>query len=123
MRIGFLMDPLDRVRVEHDSTFALMLECQRRGVEIRELRQDWLYYADGRTCARMRTVEVQRQAGAHFRVVGEFDAPLAELDILFLRKDPPVDVEFVRATQLLELGPGPFLINHPRGLRAIGPTT
>jgi len=118
MRIGFLMDPLERVRVEHDSTFALMLECQRRGLEIRELRQDWLYFADGRTCAHMRTVEVQRKSGAHFRVVGEFDAPLSELDILFLRKDPPVDVEFVRATQLVELGPGPLLINHPRGLRA-----
>jgi glutathione synthase len=118
MRIGFLMDPLERVRVEHDSTFALMLECQRRGLEIRELRQDWLYFADGRTRARMRTVEVQRKPGAHFRVVGEFDAPLAELDVLFLRKDPPVDIGFVRATQLVELGPGPLLINHPRGLRA-----
>jgi len=118
MRIGFLMDPLERVRVEHDSTFALMLECQRRGLEIRELRQEWLYFAEGRTRARMRTVEVQRKPGAHFRVAGEFDAPLAELDVLFLRKDPPVDIEFVRATQLIELGPGPLPINHPRGLRA-----
>src|SRR5436853_6728163 len=118
MRIGFLMDPLERVRVEHDSTFALMLECQRRGLEVRELRQQWRYFADGQTRARMRTVEVQRKPGAHFRVAGEFDAPLAELDVLFLRKDPPVDVEFIRATQLVELGPGPLLINHPRGLRS-----
>src|SRR3954470_13597523 len=118
MRIGFLMDPLEAVRVDHDSTFALMLECQRRGIEIRELRQEWLYVADGRTHARMRTVEVQRKAGDHFRVAGDYQAPLAELDILFLRKDPPVDVEFLRATQLVELGPGPLAINHPRGLRA-----
>ncbi len=118
MRIGFLMDPLENVRVDHDSTFALMLECQRRGIEIRELRQEWLYVAEGRAYARMRTVEVQRQPGSHYRVAGDFDAPLAELDILFLRKDPPVDVEFVRATQIVELGPGPLLINQPRGLRA-----
>ena len=118
MRIGFLMDPLDGVRVDHDSTFALMLECQRRGVEIRELRQEWLFFAGGRTHSRMRSVQVERKPGEHFRVLGDAEAPLAELDVLFLRKDPPVDVEFVRATQLVELGPGPLLINHPAGLRA-----
>ncbi|HZX93671.1 MAG TPA: glutathione synthase [Myxococcales bacterium] len=119
MRIGFLMDPIESVRVDHDSTFALMLDCQRRGLEIRELRQEWLYVAEGRAHARMRTLEVQRQPGAHYRVAGDFDAPLSELDILFLRKDPPVDVAFVRATQIVELGGGgPLLINHPLGLRA-----
>jgi glutathione synthase len=118
MRIGFLMDPIESVRVDHDSTFALMLECQRRGLEVRELRQEWLYAAEGRACSRMRTVEVQRQPGAHYRVAGDFDAPLEELDILFMRKDPPVDVAYVRATQLVELSDGPLLLNHPRGLRA-----
>lgn len=119
MRIGFLMDPLEAVRVDHDSTFALMLECQRRGLEVRELRQEWLFVAEGKAHSRMRTVEVQRQPMAHFRVAGDFEAPLSELDILFMRKDPPVDVDFVRATQIVELGGrGPFLINHPVGLRA-----
>ena len=118
MRIGFLMDPIESVRVDHASTFALMLECQRRGLEVRELRQEWLYAAEGRISSRMRVVEVQRQPGAHYRVAGDFDAPLSELDILFMRKDPPVDVAFVRATQLVELSDGPLLINHPRGLRA-----
>jgi glutathione synthase len=118
MRIGFLMDPLDDVRVDHDSTFALMLECQRRGLEVLELRQEWLYVSDGRARSRMRSVRVERKPGAHFRVAGDSDAALAELDVLFLRKDPPVDVEYVRATQLVELGPGPVLINEPRGLRA-----
>ena len=89
MRIGFLMDPLEAVRVDYDSTFALMLECQRRGLEVRELRQEWLFVAEGRAHARMRTVEVQRQPTAHFRVAGDFEAPLSELDILFMRKDTP----------------------------------
>ena len=73
MRIGFLMDPLDEVRVDHDSTFALMLECQRRGLEVLELRQEWLYVSEGRTRSRMRTVRVQRKPGAHFRVLGDSD--------------------------------------------------
>jgi len=118
MRIGFLMDPIESVRVDHDSTFALMLECQRRGLEVRELRQEWLYAAEGRASSRMRILEVQRQPGSHYRVAGDFDAPLEELDILFMRKDPPVDVAFVRATQLVELSQGPLLLNHPRGLRS-----
>jgi len=118
MRIGFLMDPLENVRVDHDSTFALMLECQRRGLEVLELRQEWLYFTDGGTRSRMRSVRVQRKPGAHFRVLGDSDEPLSGLDVLFLRKDPPVDDEYLRATQLVELGPGPVLINEPRGLRA-----
>jgi len=60
MRIGFLMDALENVQVFHDSTFALMLECQRRGLEVRELRQEWLYVAGAKACAQMRTVEVRR---------------------------------------------------------------
>src|SRR5437763_1340154 len=118
MRIGFLMDPLENVRVFHDSTFALMLECQRPGLEVRELRQEWLYVADSKAHARMRTVEVQRQEGDHVRVAGEYDSPLSELVALFLRKDPPGDVDYLRATRIVELGPGPRLINHPRGLRS-----
>src|SRR5207253_9956213 len=45
MRFGFLMDPLEHVRVNHDSTFALMLECQRRGPEVREPGEEWLFVA------------------------------------------------------------------------------
>src|SRR2546427_12987431 len=63
MRIGFLMDPLENVRVFHDSTFALMLECQRRGLGGRELRQEWLYGADSQAPARVRAVGGRRQEG------------------------------------------------------------
>ncbi|HKQ29073.1 MAG TPA: hypothetical protein VJT77_10770, partial [Burkholderiales bacterium] len=79
MRIGFLMDPLDSVRIEHDSTFALMLECQRRGFEVRELRQEWLFARGGEGLSRMRTVEIQREAGKHYRVLADADERLADL--------------------------------------------
>ena len=116
-RIGFLMDPLDGVRVDHDSTFALMLECRRRGLEVRELRQEWLYFQGGEAHSRMRTVEVERREGAHYRVLEDGDARLSDLDVLFLRKDPPVDVEFLYATLLVEISNGPLFVNHPLGLR------
>jgi glutathione synthase len=118
MRMGFLMDPLESVRIDHDSTFALMLECQRRGFEVIELRQEWLFFAGGRVRSRMRTVQLERRAGAHLGVLDDGDADLAGLDVLFLRKDPPVDADFIWATQLVEAAPGPLWINHPAGLRA-----
>src|SRR5207244_1917370 len=58
-----------------------------------------------------------RSLGEDFRVLADEDAALDELEVLFLRKDPPVDVEFLWATLLVELSRGPFFINHPRGLR------
>ncbi len=117
-RVGFLMDPLETVRVEHDSTFALMLECQRRGLEVRELRQRDVYFRGNQVRARMRTVTIERKPGAHFAVLRDAHAPLDELDVIFLRKDPPVDVEFLHATQLVGLAKGPVFINNPGGLRA-----
>ena len=118
LHIGFLMDPLESIVVGHDSTFALMLECQRRGFEVRELHQRDVYFRGDRARARMRTVAVERVSGAHFRVLADKDCALGELDVLFLRKDPPVDVEFLHATQLVELKGPRVLINEPGGLRA-----
>lgn len=116
--VGFLMDPLEGVRVDHDSTFALMLECQRRGAEVRELHQRDVYFRGDSVCARMRTVKVSRTPGAHFQVLRDGHGKLSELEVLFLRKDPPVDVEFLHATQLVGLAKGPAFINDPGGLRA-----
>jgi glutathione synthase len=113
------MDPLEGVLVHHDSTFALMLECERRGHEVRCFEQKDLWFDGLETSARMRTVSVRRVQGEHFSVLEAREAPISELDVLFLRKDPPVDVEFLHATQLVELshGDGPFMVNSPSALR------
>lgn len=116
LRIGFLMDPLETVQVNHDSTFALMLEAQARGHEVRAFEQSDLYFHQVAK-ARMRRLRLARVQGQHFEVLEMHDAPLDELDVIFLRKDPPVDVEFVHATQLVELARQPLLVNSPRALR------
>ncbi|HME89919.1 MAG TPA: glutathione synthase [Myxococcaceae bacterium] len=120
LRIGFWMDPLEGIVIHHDTTFALMLECQRRSHEILCFYQDGLYCLDGCARARMRSVSVRRERGRHFDVLSESDAAIGELDILFLRKDPPVDAAYWHATQLFELARGdrPFCINAPAGLRS-----
>jgi glutathione synthase len=119
LTIGFLMDPLEHVRVDHDSTFALMLEAQRRGHTVRYFEQGWLRFTGRYTEAHMRTVTVRREPGRHFDIQEEAVRPISSLDVLFMRKDPPVDVEFLHATQLVELCAGrpPVYINSPRGIR------
>ena len=119
LSIGFLMDPLERLLIHHDSTFALMLEAQARGHRVFSFEQRHLSATGAGARARMREVRVAREEGRHFQVVSEELRPLTALDVLFLRKDPPVDVPFLHATQLVELGAGgrPLLINDPRGLR------
>jgi len=120
LTIGFLMDPLETVRVDHDSTFALMLEAQKRGHQVRYFEQGWLRFNGTCAEARMRHVTVRRDLGRHFDIHDEAPHPVSSLDVLFMRKDPPVDAEFLHATQLVELNgtrPPPVFINEPAGLR------
>jgi len=119
LTLGFLMDPLETVRVDHDSTFAMMLEAHQRGHTVRYFEQGWLRYSGTRAEAHMRTVAVRREVGRHFDILEASVRPISSLDVLFLRKDPPVDVDFLHATQLVELCAGrpPVFINSPRGIR------
>jgi glutathione synthase len=119
LTIGYLMDPLETVRVDHDSTFALMLEAQKRGHTVRYFEQGWLRFNGTCAEARMRHVTVRREPGRHFDVLDEAVLPLSSLDVLFMRKDPPVDAEFLHATQLVELcgKRTPVFINEPAGIR------
>jgi glutathione synthetase len=115
-----LIDPIEDLIVGHDTTFTFMLECHRRGHEVRYFEQSALVWRGNQSVATMHTVEVRREKGNHFTVLGTARAPLSDLDVLFLRKDPPFDGEFLHATLLVELsgaGAAPFIINRPSGLR------
>jgi glutathione synthase len=117
LRIGFLIDPIETLIVGHDTSLAFMLECQRRGHEVHYFEQRDLAYREGRVRAAAKRVELRRTKGEHYRVLEESALELSTLDAVFMRKDPPVDVEYLHATQLVELAPGPLVINDPAGLR------
>jgi glutathione synthase len=119
LTIGFLMDPLEQVLVHHDTTFALMRSAQERGHRLLSFGQEAVFHQGGQAHARAREVEVFDRQGHHFRVVAEREVPLGVLDVLWLRKDPPVDVAFLHATQLVEATGGrvPVYVNSPVGLR------
>ena len=119
LSIGFLMDPLEQVLVHHDTTFALMRSAQERGHRLLSFEQEALFHRDGRAFARAREVQVFDRQGHHFRALAEREVPLAALDVLWMRKDPPVDLAFLHATQLVESTGDrpPLYVNAPSGLR------
>ncbi len=119
IQIGFVMDPLGSINVKKDSTFAMMLAAQRRGHGVWYMEVGDLFLVDGRAMARMRSVEVTDNASDWYRISSEETRPLATLDAVLMRKDPPFDMEYVFTTYLLEQAQqaGCLVINDPRSLR------
>lgn len=118
MRIAFIVDPLAGFLLDKDTSFALMLEAQRRGHEVYTLGISELWGEGGKVHGVVRRTRLQRVVGAHFELGAAEDVDLGELDCTFMRKDPPFDASYLHATQLLELARGrTLLVNDPRGLR------
>ncbi|HEY5789529.1 MAG TPA: glutathione synthase, partial [Gammaproteobacteria bacterium] len=119
LRLGVVMDPIGSIKTYKDSTFAMLLEAQARGWELRYLELGDLYLDDGVARGRQRGLTVSDRDQAWFRFSGEHDTPLGELDVILMRKDPPFDTEYVYATYLLELAEaaGALVVNRPQALR------
>jgi len=118
LKIGVVMDPVDKIDIDKDTTFVLMLEAQQRGHEVYYMELDDLFIRGGTPHGRYRRVELARTR-PHYRF-GEVDTGiLDDFDSLWMRKDPPFDIKFFFATHLLSLIDETkcFLLNHPRGLR------
>jgi glutathione synthase len=118
LKIGVVMDPVDRIDIDKDTTFVLMLEAQQRGHEIYFMEIDDLFLRGGTPHGRYRRLELAR-ATPHY-LLGEFrTGALADFDSVWMRKDPPFDMKFFFTTHLLSLidESNCFLLNHPKGLR------
>ncbi len=118
-KFAFIMDPLERVLVDKDTTFVFMLEAQFRGHEIYFLGLRDLYARGPHVIARARRCELMRK-DPHYKFLddaGEY--PLETFDAVFMRKDPPADAAYLYATMLLSLADShrTFVLNNPAGLR------
>ncbi len=120
MRFAFIMDPIQNVLIDKDTTFVFMLESQTRGHEVHYLEMGDLFIERARAMGRARRIELRREYHNHFTFHGESTGPLGDFDAVFMRKDPPFDVAYLHATQLLDLAQqdGAFVMNNPAGLRA-----
>lgn len=120
MRIAFVMDPLEHVNVDADTTFAFMLAAQARGHEIYHVRQRDLSARGDVARAVVRRAEVRRTQGDHYSLGGTEHVDLHEIDVVFQRTDPPFDIDYLHAVHILELAEerGTLVVNKPSGLRA-----
>ena len=125
MRFAFLMDPLERILPDKDTTFVFMLESQRRGHEIFFCGPDDLFVRGTTPHTRARRAEVRRVPVEHrertryYQLFEERTETLEWFDAVFMRKDPPFDLNYFYATHLLSLVDPrrTLVINQPRGLR------
>ena len=119
IEVGIVMDPISSIAVKKDTTLAMMLAAQRRGWTLRYMELGDLFVRDGAACARMRPVEVRDDPHDWFTLGEAGTAPLASLDVILMRKDPPFDMEFVYATYILERAEaaGVLVVNRPQSLR------
>jgi glutathione synthase len=113
------MDPIASINPAKDSTLAMMLAAQARGVELHYLEQRDLWVRDGTAMARLRPVTVRDDLKDWFTLGEPVVRPLAEMDAALMRKDPPFDTEYIYTTYLLERAEaaGTLVVNRPQGLR------
>ena len=119
IKLGVVMDPIADINFKKDTTLALMNAAQQQGCELFYMEQKDLYIREGQAMAQMATLQVFMDP-EHWFDLGEPESrPLADLDIILMRKDPPFDSEFVYSTYILELAQeaGVLVANHPRSLR------
>lgn len=119
MKVGIVMDPIDRINIKKDSSFAMLMQAQQRGYSLYYMEMADLYLLEGQARARTRRLAVKQDPNQWFEFQGEHDVPLSELDVILMRKDPPFDTEYIYATYMLERAEdeGVLIVNKPQSLR------
>jgi len=119
LKVAVLMDPIGSIKIAKDTTFAMLLEAQRRGHSLYYLEQGDLAIRSGEPWARLSPLSV-RDDPSGWHVLGEPEwRDLRDMDVVLMRKDPPVDPQFVYDTMVAELAEraGVTVVNRPQALR------
>lgn len=113
------MDAIESIKPYKDSSFAMLLEAQRRGWEINYIQQQDLYMHDSVGYADCQQIQVTDNSSDFFRLSTTHSLVLSDLDVILMRKDPPFDLEYIYSTYILEQAEeqGTLVINHPQSLR------
>ncbi|WP_145007650.1 glutathione synthase [Pseudomonas oryzihabitans] len=119
IRLGIVMDPIERISYKKDSSMAMLWAAKARGWSLHYFEMQDLYQVDGEARGRGRQLDVFQDPERWFAFGEDVDLPLRELDVILMRKDPPFDNEFVYATYLLEQAErgGTLVVNRPASLR------
>ena len=118
LAVAVQMDPIDRINIDADSTFALMLEAQRRQYALFHYLPAELVFKNSRLYARARPLQIRREAGNHYTLGTPELLDLATMDVVLMRQDPPFDMAYITATHLLEhIHPQTLVVNDPASVR------
>jgi len=116
--VAIQMDPIERIDIGGDSTFALALEAQARGHSLLYYGPRDLTFRDGKVTARARPLSVRNARGDHFTLGESSVVDLATTDVVLMRQDPPFDMSYITATHLLErIHPKTLVVNDPAHVR------
>jgi glutathione synthase len=120
VRHAFIVDPLTSLSVDQDTTIAFMREAQRRGHQVHTCGVESLAASPGgRPVARLAPTRL-RDGDPWYEADPELELPLTDFDVVWMRKDPPYNLEYLYATHLLSLvSPPALVVNDPRGLREV----
>ena len=118
LKVGVQMDPISKINIAGDSTFALCLEAKARGHHLFHFTPDRLQLRGDRLSAEIEALDVRDVEGDHFTLGDRVLTDLSTLDVILLRQDPPFDMSYITNTHLLErLTPGTLVVNDPFWVR------
>ncbi len=117
--LGVIMDPIDRINPKKDTSLALLLAAQQRDWPIFYMQANDLFLVNDKPYARMRSIEVKDNQESWFAYGKETIAPLTNLSVILMRKDPPIDMHYIYVTQLLDKAQQQevLIVNRPQSLR------
>jgi glutathione synthase len=118
LNVAVQMDPIERINIRGDSTFALMLEAKARGHRLSYYTPDKLAQHGGRVFATVQPLDVRDEIGNHFTLGEAKRTALTDFDVILLRQDPPFDMAYITTTHMLErVHPKTLVVNDPAHVR------
>ena len=118
LKVAFQMEPIERVDIKGNSSFALLLEAQRRGHDLFYYVPEHLTLDRSKLQARGAPIRVEEKLGAHYTLGEAQVVDLATYDVVWLRQDPPFDMGYITTTHMLEhIHPKTLVVNDPASVR------
>jgi glutathione synthase len=118
LNVAVQMDPIERINIRGDSTFALLLEAQKRGYSISYFTPDKLSLRGEELVAPVQLLTVRDEVGDHFTLGEPKREPMTNFDVILLRQEPPFDIAYITSTHLLErIHPATLVVNDPASVR------
>ena len=118
LTVAIQMDPIEKIDIAGDSTFAMALEAQTRGHSLVYYGPRDLTFREGKVTARVRPLSVRSVKGDHFTLGEQRVYDLSKADVVLMRQDPPFDMAYITATHVLEhIHPKTLVVNDPGQVR------